>query len=44
MHWLERAYSQKDPFLWQIKSISLMKRLETDPRYKAFLLKMNLPE
>jgi tetratricopeptide (TPR) repeat protein len=44
MHWLERAYGQKDPFLWQIKSISLMKRLETDPRYKAFLLKMNLPE
>jgi len=44
MHWLERAYGQKDPFLWQIKSISLMKRLETDPRYKAFILKMNLPE
>jgi|SRR5450631_3849855 tetratricopeptide (TPR) repeat protein len=44
MHWLERAYTQKDPWLFQIKISWLMKSLESDPRYKAFLKKMNLPE
>ena len=45
MHWLERAYAQKDPYLSGIKGDWLfMKGLETDPRYKAFLRKMNLPE
>jgi tetratricopeptide (TPR) repeat protein len=44
MHWLECAYAQKDPWLFQIKSGWLMKSLEADPRYKAFLRKMNLPE
>ena len=45
MHWLERAYAQKDPYLFGIKGDWLfMKGLETDPRYKAFLRKMNLPE
>jgi len=42
--WLDRAYAQKDsgglPF---IKSDPLFKKLESDPRYKAFLKKMNLP-
>ena len=37
MHWLERAYAQKDPYLFQIKGDRLMKGLEADPRYKAFL-------
>jgi hypothetical protein len=44
MHWLERAYAQKDPWLFQIKFSWLLKSLEVDPRYKAFLRKMNLPE
>ncbi len=45
MHWLERAYAQKDPYLFQIKGDwLLMKGLEADSRYKAFLRKMNLPE
>jgi TolB-like protein len=43
MHWLERAYAQKDPWLFRIKTNWLMKGLEADPRYKAFLRKMNFP-
>ncbi len=42
--WLNRAYAQKDIFLWVIKGDPLLKNLEADPRYKAFLRKMNLPE
>ena len=44
MHWLERAYSQKDPELYSIKSETELQGLKADPRYKAFLRKMNLPE
>jgi tetratricopeptide (TPR) repeat protein len=44
MHWLERACSQKDPYLYLINGNSLLKHLEGDPRYKAFLKKMNFPE
>jgi TolB-like protein/DNA-binding winged helix-turn-helix (wHTH) protein/Tfp pilus assembly protein PilF len=44
MHWLERAYAQKDPWLFRIKTNWLMKGLEADPRYKTFLRKMNFPE
>jgi TolB-like protein len=44
MHWLERAYAQKDPYLYKIKGDLLFKNLAGDPRYKAFLKKMNLPE
>ena len=44
VHWLERAYAQKDPWLFQIHYSWLMKNLETDLSYKAFLKKMNLPE
>jgi adenylate cyclase len=45
MKWLERAYAHKDPYLYQIKGDDLfMKSLGADPRYKAFLRKMNLPE
>jgi TolB-like protein len=44
MHWLERAYAQKDGGLYAIKRDWLLKGLEGDPRYKAFLRKMNLPE
>ena len=42
--WLERAYRQKDSSLFQIVGESLFERLADDPRYKAFLRKMNLPE
>jgi TolB-like protein len=44
MKWLERAYSVKDEDLYLIRGDPLTKRLEGDPRYKAFLRKMNLPE
>jgi TolB-like protein/Flp pilus assembly protein TadD len=42
--WLERAYSQRDAGLWLIKQDGTLKNLWSDPRYKAFLRKMNLPE
>ena len=44
MHWLERAYTQKDPYLYKLKGDLLLKNLEGDPRYKAFILKLNLPD
>lgn len=42
--WLDRAYRQKDVALYRIKGDPLLKNLEPDPRYKALLHKMNLPE
>ncbi len=42
--WLDRAYNQNDPRLRTIKSDAFFKKLNGDPRYKAFLGKMNLPE
>jgi len=42
--WLERAYRQKDSALYMIKADPFFKNLHADPRYKAFLRKMNLPE
>jgi serine/threonine protein kinase len=42
--WLERAFNQKDVSLWHIKSEPLLNSLKGDPRYKAFLKKMNLPD
>ena len=42
--WLERAFAQKDVHLWSIKGDPLLKNLEGDSRYGAFLRKMNLPE
>jgi len=44
MHWLERAYVQKDAGLFSVKFDFPLKNLEQDLRYKAFLKKMNLPE
>ena len=44
MIWLERAYSVKDEDLYLIKRDPLMKNLEGDPRYQAFLRKMNFPQ
>jgi tetratricopeptide (TPR) repeat protein len=42
--WLDRAYAARDEDLYTIKGDPLFKNLEGDPRYKAFLRKMNLPE
>ena len=44
LYWLERAYQQKDVSLYLVKGDPPLKSLETNPRYKAFLRKMNLPE
>ena len=44
MQWLERAYAQKDPELYNVKTEPELKGLAGDPRFKAFLKKMNLPE
>jgi tetratricopeptide (TPR) repeat protein len=41
--WLERAYVQRDTGLVQMKGDPLLKSLEHDPRYAAFLKKMRLP-
>ncbi len=42
--WLDRAYDARDEDLYFIKADPLLKNLEGDPRYNAFLHKMNLPE
>jgi hypothetical protein len=42
--WLNRAYEARDEDLYIIKDDPLFKNLEGDPRFKAFLKKMNLPE
>jgi adenylate cyclase len=44
LKWLERAYVQKDGTLKWILRDPTMAKLELDPRYKAFLRKMNLAE
>jgi len=41
--WLERAYAQRDSGLAEMKGDPLLKSLERDPRYAAFLKKMRLP-
>jgi TolB-like protein/Tfp pilus assembly protein PilF len=41
--WLDRAYTKKDELEF-IKGDPMFERIEQDPRYKAFLRKMNLPE
>ena len=42
--WLDRAYQQKDVDLWFFIGNLPFKALEPDPRYKAFLRRMNLPD
>ena len=44
LQWLDRAYQQKDIELLEIVGEPLFKNIKGDPRYKAFLKKMNLPE
>jgi adenylate cyclase len=42
--WLDRAFTQKDSDLYHIKSVLYFNSIREDPRYKAFLRKMDLPE
>jgi len=42
--WLERAYDQRDSGVSQIKFGRMFRTLVDDPRYKAFLKKLKLPE
>ena len=42
--WLDRAYKQRDGGLADIKFDPLFDSLRGDPRYRAFLRKMRLPE
>ena len=42
--WLEKAYAKKGGDLWLIKGDPFFKSIGDDPRYKALLHKMNLPE
>ena len=44
LDWLERAYTQRDISLWVIMVDPLVASVSGDPRYKALLRKMNLPE
>jgi TolB-like protein/DNA-binding winged helix-turn-helix (wHTH) protein/Tfp pilus assembly protein PilF len=41
--WLDRAYVQHDSGVPETKSSTLLKNLRGDPRYAAFLKKINLP-
>jgi len=43
LKWLDRAYTHKDE-LHLIKGDPMLDKIDRDPRYKAFLRKMNLPE
>lgn len=42
--WLDRAYVQRDAGMTGIKFDPFLRSLRNDPRYKAMLKKMNLPE
>ena len=44
VEWLERSYRQHDATPVFLRHDPMLKNLEGDPRYKAFLRKMNLPE
>jgi hypothetical protein len=41
--WLDRAYTQRDDDLIVTKVDPFLKNLHNDPRYAAFLKKLNLP-
>ena len=41
--WLNRAYTQRDGGISDVKSNPLLASVRTDPRYQAFLSKMQLP-
>lgn len=41
--WLDRAYAVRDPGIAEIIGDPLLKNIERDPRYEAFLRKLKLP-
>ena len=41
--WLERAYKERDSALTEVKGDPLLRNLEGDPRYAAWLKKLRLP-
>jgi serine/threonine protein kinase len=43
MEWLERAYKQRDAGLSEMRGDPLLRNIEKDPCYRAFLEKMKLP-
>jgi TolB-like protein/Flp pilus assembly protein TadD len=42
--WLDRAYEERESDMYFVKGDPLLDNLVPDPRYKALLRKMNLPE
>jgi hypothetical protein len=44
LQWLERAHQQRDSKLCEMVGEPLLKSIENEPRFKAFLRRMNLPE
>jgi tetratricopeptide (TPR) repeat protein len=42
--WFERAYIQRDPGLTEMKALPLLRPLHADPRWSAFLRKMQLAD
>lgn len=44
LEWLDVAYRQRDSSLVEILGDPLFKSIASDPRYRAFLRKMNLPD
>jgi TolB-like protein len=44
LEWLHRAYELRDDLMEEVKYERLLASLRTDPRFKALLRKMNLPE
>ena len=43
-YWLERAYRQHDGGMAELKGYPMFRNLQRDPRYRALLRKVNLPE
>jgi adenylate cyclase len=44
LEWLERAYQQRDGGLEDLKVSALLHNVREEPRYKALLRRMNLPD
>ena len=44
LKWLDRAYDARDSDLQFVRNDPLLESIRQDPRYKAFLRKMNLPD
>ena len=43
IEWLERAYRRRDGGLVEMKGSPMLRNIEKDPRYAAFMNKMKLP-